>query len=193
MNKNYLRKLNKGFTLIELILYIALVSAFLTGSIKFLWDVIYVREKTVENNTQTFNALNVLGKANYWATYSDNFPDFDNNLNLPNITKTNLSHNNSANVQVEILDTNIRGSWELEKPDLHSRSLLVDLTTASLVTVSHSLTGISLRNSGDSEIVLDRIYIEWNDISDATRVTEIQINEGPVEWTGSSPNESTID
>jgi len=35
----------KGFTLIELILYMTLVSAFVTGAILFAWDVTYGREK----------------------------------------------------------------------------------------------------------------------------------------------------
>ncbi len=191
MKKHKLYK-SQGFTLIELILYIALVSGFLTGSIKFLWDVIYVKEKTVENNTQTYNALNVLGKANYWALHSQNFTDFDNNLSLSSITKTNLSNENSENAQVEIPALEIRGAWELAKPNLSARYTLVDLTSASLVVVSQSLTGISLRNSGTEDIVLDEIYIEWNNISDATRVTEIQI-EGSVVWTGSVSNENTID
>lgn len=36
----------RGFTLIELILYIALVSIFMGGSILFVWDVIYARVKS---------------------------------------------------------------------------------------------------------------------------------------------------
>ena len=39
MNLN--KKTNKGFTLIELILYIALISIFITGAILFAWDIIY--------------------------------------------------------------------------------------------------------------------------------------------------------
>lgn len=37
-----------GFTLIELILYIALVSAFLTGAVLFMWDIVYGREKAFQ-------------------------------------------------------------------------------------------------------------------------------------------------
>ena len=37
----YKTKLKSGFTLIELILYIALISIFITGAILFAWDIIY--------------------------------------------------------------------------------------------------------------------------------------------------------
>lgn len=39
-------KLKQGFTLIELILYIALVSIFISGAILFSWDIIYGRVKS---------------------------------------------------------------------------------------------------------------------------------------------------
>ena len=39
MNLNI--KTKKGFTLIELIIYIALISIFITGAILFAWDIIY--------------------------------------------------------------------------------------------------------------------------------------------------------
>lgn len=42
------RKLIGGFTLIELILYIALISIFLTGAVMFAWDVVYGREKAFQ-------------------------------------------------------------------------------------------------------------------------------------------------
>ena len=39
-------KISSGFTLVELILYIAIVSIFLTGVIMFTWDIIYGRVKS---------------------------------------------------------------------------------------------------------------------------------------------------
>ncbi len=38
----------QGFTLIELILYIALVAVFITGAVFFAWDVVYGREKAYQ-------------------------------------------------------------------------------------------------------------------------------------------------
>lgn len=42
---------HRGFTLIELIIYIALVSIFLTGAVFFAWDVVYGREKSFIQQT----------------------------------------------------------------------------------------------------------------------------------------------
>lgn len=39
-------KLNRGFTFIEVIVYIALVTIFLTGAILFAWNIIYGRVKS---------------------------------------------------------------------------------------------------------------------------------------------------
>ena len=39
------RKTQLGYTLIELLLYVALVGIFITGAITFAWDSIYAREK----------------------------------------------------------------------------------------------------------------------------------------------------
>lgn len=48
---NHMKKLrnNKGMTLVELILYIAILSVFIGGAINFSWDVIYGR---IKSNTQ---------------------------------------------------------------------------------------------------------------------------------------------
>lgn len=37
---------NKGFTFIEMILYIAIVGFFITGAVQFAWDVIFAQEKS---------------------------------------------------------------------------------------------------------------------------------------------------
>ena len=39
-------KTKNGFTLIELILYVALISVFVTGAVYFAWDIIYGRVKS---------------------------------------------------------------------------------------------------------------------------------------------------
>lgn len=45
--KYWLKISNKGFSLVELILYIALVSIVLVGAISFAWNMIFLREKSV--------------------------------------------------------------------------------------------------------------------------------------------------
>lgn len=43
---NKITKSNKGFTLIELILYVALISIFISGAVLFAWDIIFGRVKS---------------------------------------------------------------------------------------------------------------------------------------------------
>lgn len=44
----------KGFTLIELIVYVALVSIFLTGTVIFAWDIIQTRYKSRDEQKLTY-------------------------------------------------------------------------------------------------------------------------------------------
>lgn len=46
MHKTREKKYTRGFTLIELILYVAILGIFLTGAVLFAWDVIYGRVKS---------------------------------------------------------------------------------------------------------------------------------------------------
>jgi prepilin-type N-terminal cleavage/methylation domain-containing protein len=59
------RKNQKGFTLIELILYIALISIFMTGAVYFAWDVIYGREKVFQQQIVEQSANIALSRIGY--------------------------------------------------------------------------------------------------------------------------------
>jgi len=181
----------KGFTLIELLIYIALITFFLSGTIMFLWDIIYIKEKTIGQNSKIYEALTIHGKANYLANHVNTAQDFIDNLNFANIVETDRSTNDSINVKVEMDDS--EGAWELPKPDLEGRSLLMDLTTASLTSTGEDLVNIAIRNSKDTAIAVDKVYLEWQNVSETANVTEIQINGGDIEWSGSESSESTMD
>lgn len=56
------RTLITGFTLVELIIYIALISVFITSSIYFAWDVIYGREKANQEQVVAQSARIALEK-----------------------------------------------------------------------------------------------------------------------------------
>jgi len=58
-------KNNRGFTLIELILYIALVSIFISAAITFAWDIIYGRAKSQVQLEVLQNLKLVSQKINY--------------------------------------------------------------------------------------------------------------------------------
>jgi len=181
----------KGFTLIELLIYIALTTFFLSGTIAFLWNIVYIKEKTIVQNAKIYKSLTIHGKANYIANYSSTTQDFMDNLNFTNVAKTDRSTNDSLNIKVELNDS--ESAWELPKPDLEGRSLLMDLTRASLTSTGDNLLNISIRNSKDTLIVVDKIYLEWHNISETPNVTEIQIDGGDIEWSGNEGSETTVD
>jgi len=54
-----------GFTLIELILYMTLVSAFVTGAVLFAWDVVYGREKFNQQQTVEQSMKMALARISY--------------------------------------------------------------------------------------------------------------------------------
>lgn len=61
----------KGFTLIELILYIALVSIFITGAIFFAWDVVYGREKAFQQQIVEQNTRSALARVAYEIRHAE--------------------------------------------------------------------------------------------------------------------------
>ena len=55
----------KGFTLVELILYIALVSIFITGAIMFSWDIVYGREKSFQQQIVEQESRTIMARIAY--------------------------------------------------------------------------------------------------------------------------------
>ena len=60
-----LKSKQAGFTLIELILYVTLVSIFLTAAILFAWNIIYGREKSFQQSIVDQSARIALAKISY--------------------------------------------------------------------------------------------------------------------------------
>lgn len=58
-------RIRRGFTLIELILYITLVSSFVTGAVLFAWDVVYGREKFNQQQIVEQSTKVALGRIAY--------------------------------------------------------------------------------------------------------------------------------
>jgi len=54
-----------GFTLVELIIYIALVSIFVTGAVNFTWDIVYGREKAVQREFVDIDLRTMQGRIAY--------------------------------------------------------------------------------------------------------------------------------
>lgn len=65
MTKRSTKNAMQGFTLVELILYIALVSLFLGAAVLFSWDVIYGREKSFRQQVVQQSARIAMSKIGY--------------------------------------------------------------------------------------------------------------------------------
>jgi len=89
---------NTGSTLIELIIYIALVAIFLSGAILFSWDASYAREKAIKKLAVDQNARIVLARISYEISKSQGINSVSaNNLVLENgINDTTISLNNGV-------------------------------------------------------------------------------------------------
>lgn len=85
-------KNKKGFTLIELIIYIALVSVFIVGATRFSLNIIYGREKTQRQQNVSGNARTALERITFEIKNADSIVNVSptslqlNNANLGNIT-----------------------------------------------------------------------------------------------------------
>ena len=59
------KKVSAGFTLVELIVYIALVTIFMTSAVLFAWDIIYGREKSTRQGEVQQNARAAMDRIGY--------------------------------------------------------------------------------------------------------------------------------
>ncbi len=71
--KKILIKTTGGFSLIELILYVAIVSIFLVGMTNFIWDIIYGRQKAHAQQVVEQSARVAMGRINYELRRAANF------------------------------------------------------------------------------------------------------------------------
>ncbi len=189
MNKKMIKRKN-GFTFIELLIYVALIALLMGGAIIFLWDVVYLKDSTMEQNNLTYNELYTLGKGIYVSSNKNEVQDFMDAMYSPDIILTDRSTEDSFNIKLE--NSEIRSAWELDRPNLESRYLLIDLTAASLTSTGESLVRTHLGNSKDEFITISEIYLEWFNVSENINATEIIVNGNTV-WSGSAPSGTTID
>lgn len=87
-------KTKKAFTLVELLIYITLVSIFITGAITFTWDVIYGRERSLQKEVIDLNMRSAMARIGYELRNAKTVDSFSSNsLDLENNdgTITNIS------------------------------------------------------------------------------------------------------
>ena len=82
-----LKKFQKGFTLLEIVIYAALVGIFLTGAISLAWNIVYAGLKSSAQNEVTNNLNLVTKKLSYEIKNAES-----------------LSINNSSSITIQSLD-----------------------------------------------------------------------------------------
>jgi hypothetical protein len=181
----------KGHTLIELIIYLGLVSLVFTGSIVFLLELIQVKEKSLNMNFDNLASLYSLGRGNYLSTNANTAQEFTTDMALESFDFTDMSEGNTAHAKMS--SSKLESSWEIQNPSLQARYLLVNLIFGSMTSSGKDLSGISLRNIKATSVEIDEIYLEWRDVSSEARVTEVQIGGSSVEWSGSEASPASLD
>lgn len=93
-----MKKNNKGFTLIEILVYISLVSIFLTGAVFFNLDILHSREKTQSQQNVSENARFALERISFEIRNADDIIS----ISPTTITLANtLSGNTTISLQNE--------------------------------------------------------------------------------------------
>ena len=141
MTKNI--KITKGFTLIELILYVALLSIFIGGAVLFAWDVIYGRVKSNVQQEVSHN-LRYAGKR---ILYEIRNASAINSVSSSNIC---LASSNSARnpTRIYVSSSRLQIAWGGGSSDCTSMTNDEPISSNE-VTVS-SLTFTDLSSSTDS-------------------------------------------
>lgn len=235
---------NKGFTLVELLLYIGLIGMFVSGAILFTWDVIYARERTAQKEVIDQNIRASMARIGYEirqaktiSSLSANTLELENNdgtvttlslsservlispqgtgpyeltSNLVRVTELSFtefvsSNQNSKSVRVSItiepanllpkqnsISSTATNTIEFNSQFNLARQVLIDLSGATF-TGSNRLTNAKIRNTGNSDVIIDKLSIAWTNPSASQFLTEVQIAGGDIEWTGSVQSGQIID
>src|SRR3989338_5850578 len=100
--KNKFKTDKKGFTIIELLIYITLISIFVTSAITFSWDIIYGRERTNRQQTVEQSARIALSKITYEIQRAENIISVsDNKIELDNGSSATEISLNSGVLQIK--------------------------------------------------------------------------------------------
>lgn len=136
--KSYQLLANKGFTLIELILYIALVSIFVTGAIFFAWDIIYGREKAFQQQIVEQNARAALARIVYEIRRADDINSVSSSsIELENGANDTTISLSSGTVQIT---TGGVGPYDLTS----NQVIITSLAFTDLTATSEDTKGINV-------------------------------------------------
>lgn len=129
-------KIQNGFTLIELIIYIALVSIFITGTIFFAWDVVYGREKTYQQQIVEQNGRSALARISYETRRAKNIQSVSaNQIVLNNEDSTTTIALSEGVIQITIGDV---GPYNLTSNEVE----VINLTFLNLTSPDNNTKNI---------------------------------------------------
>lgn len=148
------KKSNNGFTLIELILYIALVTIFISGAIRFSWDVIYSREKAYIQRMVSQSASAAMLRISYEIRNAKTIQSISSTqLVINDGTNDTTINYNTSNKSIEITDAS-GGPYTLT----NNQVSVTDLTftdnsdpDTNSIGVNVNLTVTQANNTGSSQ------------------------------------------
>lgn len=129
---------NSGFTFIELILYVLLVSIFVTGAIFFAWDIVYGREKAYQQQIVEQNAKRAIARIGYEISRAKNIQSVSvNQLILDNGGSTTTIGLSSGVIQ---LTTGVTGPFNLTSDEVQ----VTDLVFSNLTSADNNAKNIKV-------------------------------------------------
>ena len=169
-------KYQKGFTLVELIVYIAIVTVFISGAILFTWDIIYGRVKSKVQRDLNQNMRFSVKRINFEIKNASG-------LNYVNSNEICLANTDSSYNPVRIYESGQRlyiawggGSVDCTTMTFSEPLISTDVVVSNLsfLELSSNPQSININYEITLESVGDRT--EWKDSQTYTSSVELRSN-----------------
>ena len=119
-----------GFTLVELLIYISLVSIFVSGAISFMLNVLSTREKVYQQQTVEQNARAAIARIAYEIRRANNIQGISSDeLTLNNESSNTIISLISGRIQITTGGT---GPYYLTSTNKNSKNILVSVTASNI-------------------------------------------------------------
>jgi len=143
-------KLYTGFTLIELILYVALIAIFVTGAIYFAWNASYARETAFQNQVAGQNARSILARIAYEIRRAKEI----NSISANSITLENGANDTTISLSSGVVQITTEGSgpYNLSSNQVYVTSLDFTQPGSANKDTKNIYASISLRQANVNTI-----------------------------------------
>ncbi len=129
--------MKKGFTLIEFLIYIILISLFMTGMLSFSWNVIYGKEKAYQNQIVDQNARSAMARIAYEIRRAKNIQSLSPNQLV-------LDNGSSSTTTIDLSSGTVRISTGGGGP--------YNLTSNQVDVTSFNFTNLTTGNNNSKNI-----------------------------------------